>query len=94
MWARGHPGPWDKDRHSDLDLCLVFRRWYNSVVDVESDPVANVNTDHLALSVATRQKLKALDGGNNERTLKGAKSESERQSEEYNEAVNERVRKE
>ena len=25
MWARGMQGPWDTDRHSELDLCLVFR---------------------------------------------------------------------
>ena len=56
----------DKDRHSELDLCLVVRRWCSSVVDVEPDPITNVNTDRLALSIAITQKFKASDGGDKE----------------------------
>ena len=51
IWTRGLQGPWTKDRYSELDLCLAMRRWSNSVIDVESDHVTNVNTDHLALIV-------------------------------------------
>ena len=59
MWARGVQGPRDTDRYSELDLCLVFRRWENSIKSVESDSLTNVITDHLALNV-NLQKLKAL----------------------------------
>ena len=36
MWARGMQGPWNTDRYSELDLCLVLRRWSNSIKNVES----------------------------------------------------------
>ena len=49
MWATGMQGPWDTDRYSELDLCLVFGRWSNSIKNVESDSLTNVNTDHLSL---------------------------------------------
>ena len=51
MWAAGMQGPWNTDRYSELDLCLVFRRWANSIGDVQSDNLTNVNTGHLALKV-------------------------------------------
>ena len=47
MWATGMQGPWDTDRYSELDLCLVYRGWANSIGNVESDNLTNVNTDHL-----------------------------------------------
>ena len=53
MWATGVQGPWDTDRYSELDLCLVSGRWANSVKNVESYSFTNVNTDHLALNVNT-----------------------------------------
>ena len=49
MWATGMQGPWDTDRYSELDLCLVFGRWSNSIKNVESDSLTSVNTDHLSL---------------------------------------------
>ena len=60
MWAAGMQGPWNTDRCSELDLCIVFRRWVNSSGNVESDSFTNVNTDHLALKIKIKQKLKAL----------------------------------
>ena len=27
MWAGGAQGPWNTERHSELDLCRVFSRW-------------------------------------------------------------------
>ena len=60
MWAAGMQGPWNTDRYSELDLCLVFRKWANSIGDVQSDNLTSVNTDHLALKVKIKQKLKAL----------------------------------
>ena len=47
-------------RYSELDLCLVFRRWSNTVKNVESDSLTNVHTDHLALRININQKLEAL----------------------------------
>ena len=56
MWTRGMQGPWDTEGYSELDLCLVFRRWANSIKNVEPDNLINVNTDHLALNVTINKK--------------------------------------
>ena len=82
MWAAGMQGPWNTDRYSELDLCLciVFRRWPNSIGYVESDNLTNVNTDHLALKVKMKQKLKALARAEHGKELRGAKSEGEQQT--------------
>ena len=80
MWATGMQGLWDTDRYSELDLCLVFRRWANSIGDVESDSLTNVNTDHPALKVKIKQKLKALAKAEHGKELRGAKSEGEQQT--------------
>ena len=93
MWTRGMQGPWDTERYSELDLCLVFRRWANSIKNVESDSLTNVNTDHLALNVTISQKLNALFEAEHGKELRGAKSESEQQTIEYNEVINEIIRK-
>ena len=87
IFGRGLQGPWAKDRYSELDLCLAMRRWSNSVIDVESDHVTNVNTDHLALIVKIRQKLKAKEEGERTVSFRGAKAESEDQTNEYNSIV-------
>ena len=84
MWAAGVQGPWNTDRYSELDLCIVFRRWANSIGDVESDNLTNVNTDHLALKVKAKQQLKALARAEHGKQLRGRKSEGEQQTIEYN----------
>ena len=80
MWATGLQGPWNTDRYSELDLCLVFRRWANSIGNVEPDNLTNVNTDHLALRFKIKQKLKALAKAEHGKELRGAKSEGEQQT--------------
>ena len=80
MWATGMQGPWDTDRYSELDLCLVYRRCANSIENVESDNLTNVYTDHLALKVKIKQKLKALAKAEHGKELRGAKSEGEQQT--------------
>ena len=80
MWATGMQGPWNTDKYSELDLCLVFRRWANSIGKVESDNLTNVNTDHLALRIKIKQKLKALAKAEHGKELRGAKSEGEQQT--------------
>ena len=75
MWAAGMQGPWNTDRYSELDLCLVFRKWANSIGYVQSDNLTNVNTDHLAVKVKIKQKLKALAKAEHGKELRGAKSE-------------------
>ena len=80
MWATGTQGPWNTDRFSELDLCLVFRRWANSVGTVESDNLTTANTDHLALRIKTKQKLKAPAKAEHGKELRGAKSEGEQQT--------------
>ena len=79
MLTTGMQGPWNTDRYSELDLCLVFGRWANSVNNVESDSLTDVNTDHLALRIKIKQKLKALAEAEHGKKLRGAKSEGEQQ---------------
>ena len=87
MWATGMQGPWNTERYSELGLCLVFRRWSNSIgwsnskKGAESDSLTNIYTDHLALNVRIRhKKLKALDNIGHGKELRRAKSESEQQT--------------
>ena len=80
MWATCMQGPWDTDRYSELDLCLVFGKWVNSSKNVESDSFTNVNSDHLALKVNIKRKLKALVEAEHGKELRGAKSENEQQA--------------
>ena len=92
VWTRGMQGPWDTERYSELDFCLVFRRWANSIKNVESDSLTNASTDHLALNVTNSQQLKALVEAEHGKELRGAKSESEQQTVEYNEIIKEHIR--
>ena len=87
MWARGMQGPWNTERYSELYLCLVFKRWSNSLKNVESDCLANIYTDHLALNIIISQKWKALVEAEHGKELRGAKSESEQQTTEYNDII-------
>ena len=80
MWATGMQGPWGTDRYSELDLCLVYRRWADSIGNVEFDNFTSVNTDHLALKVKIKQKLKALAKAEHGKEHRGAKSEGEQQT--------------
>ena len=57
-----------------------------------SDSLTNVNTDNLALNVKLSQKLKALVEAEHGKELRGAKSESEQQTIEYNEIIKENIR--
>ena len=58
VWAAGMQGPWNTERRSELDLCLVFRRWSNSIKEVDSDSLTNIHTDHVALNVRIKSKMK------------------------------------
>ena len=87
MWARGMQGPWNTERYSELDLCLVFRRWSNSIKNVESYSLINIHTGHRALRIRINQKLKALVEAEHGNELRGAKSESEQQTTEYNDIL-------
>ena len=80
MLATGLQGPWNTDSYSELDLCLVFRRLANSIGNVESYNFTKVKTDHLALRIKIKQKLKALAKAEHGKELRGAKSEGEQQT--------------
>ena len=54
---------------------------------MQSDNLTNVNTDHLALKVKIKQKLKALAKAEHGKELRGAKSEGEQQTLEYNKII-------
>ena len=51
MWARGMQGPWNTERYSELDICVVFRTWSNSTKNVESYSFISIRTDHLAMNI-------------------------------------------
>ena len=63
--------PWSPERFSELDYCLVRRHWRNCIMDVTSDPWTNVTTDHYALIIPIRQKLRAKETTEKQPTLKG-----------------------
>ena len=49
--------------------------------------LTNIHTGHLALSIKISQKLKALVEAEHGKELRGAKSESEQQTAEYNDII-------
>ena len=53
--------PWTSDRYYEIDHCLVKRHWRNSILDIQSDPYTNVNTDHYMIKITIRQALKAKE---------------------------------
>ena len=57
MTTQGGP-PWTSDRYYEIDHCLVKRHWRNSILDIQSDPYTNVNTDHYMINTKIRQALK------------------------------------
>ena len=91
MWAGGVQGPWNTERYSELDLCLVCRRWSNSIKNVESDSLIHMHADHLAPSIKICQKLKALVEAEHGKELQAAKSESEQQRAEYNDITEDSI---
>ena len=84
VWTRGLQGPFTSDWYGEIDFCLAFRRWSNSVIDVKSDRNTNIGTDHLALIVEVRQKLKAIRRESTDISLKRARAGREKQEEYYN----------
>ena len=74
--------PWDTERYCELDHCLVREQWSNSIIDMQSYPHTNINTDHKMTAIKVRRKLKAREEPNREPTLKGRKPEKEGQSKE------------
>ena len=88
--------PWNTDRYCELDHCMVKKQWMNSITDIQADPYTNINTDHKALEIKVRQKLKARTQPNREPTLKGIKPEKDGKTreeaiEEYNSKFRELV---
>ena len=62
--------PWTSDRYYEIDHCLVKRHWRNSILDIQSDPYTNVNTDHYMIKITIRQALKAKEIAFADPTLK------------------------
>ena len=69
MTTQGGP-PWTSDRYYEIDHCLVKRHWRNSILDIQSDPYTNVNTDHYMINIKIRQALKAKEITHAEPTIK------------------------
>ena len=52
--------PWTRGRYETLDYFIVADRWKNSVADMESDMLANVDTDHGPVQGTAKVKLKGI----------------------------------
>jgi hypothetical protein len=52
--------PWTRGRYETLDYFIVADRWKNSVTDMESDMLANVDTDHGPVQGTAKVKLKVI----------------------------------
>ena len=74
--------PWDTERYCELGHCLVRKQRSNSIIDTQSDPCTNINTDRKMVAVKVTHKLQAREEPNREPTLKGSKPEKEGQSKE------------
>ena len=55
----GQRGTYTRPGHEQIDYILVQQRWWNSILDTESYPKANINSDHYPLVAKVRIKLKA-----------------------------------
>ena len=53
--------PWTPDRYEEIDHCIVRNSWKNTIINIQTEPTTNVNTDHLTMTVTVRQKLKAIE---------------------------------
>ena len=51
--------PWTPNRYEEIDHCIVRDSWKNTVADIQTEPSANVNTDHFTMIATIKQKLKA-----------------------------------
>ena len=38
--------PWTPDRYEEIDHRIVRNPWTNTVVDMQTEPTTNINTDH------------------------------------------------
>ena len=83
----------DTAGYSELDLCIVLRKCANSIGNAESYNLTNVNSDHLALRIQMKQELNALAKAEHGEELRGAKSEEEQQTREYNDIIRDSIRK-
>ena len=64
--ARGPP--WTSYSYAELDLIINKQRWKNSILNVQSDPMANVDSDHYPVWANYRTKLRKLKGHEQGRT--------------------------
>ena len=71
--TQGFAPPWNPERFAELDICIVRDRWNNTVTNVQSDIRTNIDSDHIALHVNMRQKLKKLEEDTPDNSLKGIK---------------------
>ena len=71
--TQGFAPPWNPERFAELDICIVRDIWKNTITNVQSDIRTNIDSDHIALHVNIRQKLKKLEEETPDNSLKGIK---------------------
>ena len=74
--------PISKNTHEQLDYWLVPNRWKNSVINMESDTNANIDSDHYPVVGTFKTKLKGVS------TLGKHRNRFEKCTEEENENLN------
>ena len=92
-----HGPPWiRKDAEADfgkryryecLDYILVPQRWRNAIQNLESDVMANINTDHYPLICTIRLKLKGKRMQDKQKQRLKLEKASEEQKERYNQLL-------
>jgi len=60
--------PWDAHRYAEIDFIVNRQRWKNNVLNVQSDPMANVDSDHFPVWAVYRTRLKRTRINAEERT--------------------------
>ena len=61
--------PWTPERYYEIDHCLVRKCCRNRVIDITTDPHANINTDRYMMTMEIKQILKAKEDMQYEQSL-------------------------
>ena len=82
--------PWNRGRYETLDYILAHDRWKNSIMNVESDPTANIDSDNFPLKATIKIRLKAVRNTSMSTILKFEKCSVEQRLE-YNRNLKEKL---
>ena len=78
--------PFTRPNYETIDYWLTQNRWKNTIVNIETDPTANITTDHIPMIVTIKTKLRAIKKEARQGRSKYEKCNKE-QNEQYNLAI-------